>query len=173
MSHSSINPTSRRAEETSPGSHLPAPCFTSTDAWNPEDISTLVVYCSDGRWGSAFDEFCHSHLRIPRYDRWAVAGGPVCLLPRDFDEGYGRGVWEQIDLLVRVHELRRVVLIAHYGCAYYAERLGKGPEDCLPAQAEDLHAAAEILRQRFRGIGVETYVAMRQGVRLSFHPLDS
>ena len=34
-------------------------------------------YCSDGRWGEAFDEFCHAGLGLPRYDRFAVPGGPA------------------------------------------------------------------------------------------------
>jgi hypothetical protein len=69
--------------------------------------------------------------------------------------------------------LRRVVLIAHYGCAYYADRLGQSPEDCLPAELEDLQAAAEFLRERFRGVRVETYLAMRRGVGPSFHPVEA
>jgi hypothetical protein len=154
------------------GPDLPLAVFTSTERWHPERIGALALYCSDGRWGEAFDEFCHRGLLLPRYDRWAVPGGPVCLLPRDSDGGFCRGVWEQLDFLVRAHELRRVVLIAHYGCAYYAELLGRGPDDCLPAQAEDLRTAAEALREWFRGIGVETYLAMRRGGSLSFHQVS-
>src|SRR5262245_3227862 len=152
--------------------YLRAPCFTSTELWDPERVGALVLYCSDGRWGEAFDEFCHRRLLIPRYDRWAVPGGPVCLLPGDADGGFCRGAWEQVAFLVRAHQLRRVVLIAHYGCAYYAELLGQGPDDCLPAQAADLRTAAAALRKWFGGVWVETYLAMRRGVSLSFHPVD-
>jgi len=60
--------------------HLP---FTSTHPWNPERIGAMAIYCSDGRWGEAFDEFCHEGLRIPRYDRFAVPGGPLWLVMRD------------------------------------------------------------------------------------------
>src|SRR5216110_1494616 len=59
------------------GPDLPMPVFTSTEAWHAQRIGALAMYCSDGRWGEAFDEFCHKHLRIPRYDRWAVPGGPA------------------------------------------------------------------------------------------------
>ena len=57
--------------------------FTSRHSWSPERIHALAIYCSDGRWGEAFDEFCHESLRIPRYDRFAVPGGPVWLTLRD------------------------------------------------------------------------------------------
>jgi hypothetical protein len=65
------------------------------------------------------------------------------------------------------------VLIAHYGCAYYAELLGQGPDDCLPAQADDLRTTAAALREWFRGIDVEAYLALRRGGRLSFHQMDA
>lgn len=165
-------PSVRRTPDTGPGFYLQAPCFTSTEMWDPERIGAVVFYCSDGRWGEAFDEFCHRRLLIPRYDRWAVPGGSVCLLPEDCGEGYCQIVWDQLDFLVRVHELRRIVLITHYGCAYYAERLGKGPADCLPVQAADLRSAAATLRQRFPSISVDTYLAVRHGVIMSFHEAD-
>ena len=41
-------------------------CFTSTELWNSERVGALVLYCSDGHWGDAFDEFCHRRLRLPR-----------------------------------------------------------------------------------------------------------
>jgi hypothetical protein len=172
MLGSPVSLSGRPADETGPDYYLQAPCFTSTERWQPERIGALVLYCSDGRWGEAFDEFCHRRLRIPRYDRWAVPGGPSCLLPGNAGEGYCRGAWEQLGFLVRAHQLRRVVLIAHYGCAAYAALLGKGPDDCLPAQAEDLGTAAAALREWFRGVGVEAYLAMRRGVIVSFHPVD-
>jgi hypothetical protein len=170
---SPVTSAGRRHDDACLGFYLRAPCFTSSELWQPERIGALVLYCSDGRWGEAFDEFCHRCLLIPRYDRWAVPGGPACLLPRDSGEGFCRGAWEQLGFLVRAHELRRVVLVAHYGCAYYAELLGKDPDDCVPAQAEDLRTAAAALREWFRGIGAETYLAMRRGVTLSFHEVDA
>jgi hypothetical protein len=166
-------PNGPRAAEGGQPTVLRTPCFTATDLWNAGRIGALVVHCSDGRWRAAFDEFCDRRLFIPRYDHLAVPGGPVCLLPRDAGDAFCRGVWEQLDFLVRAHELRRVVLIAHYGCAYYAELLGKGPEECLPQQAEDLRAAAEALREWFGGVAVETYFALRRGLSLSFHQVDA
>jgi hypothetical protein len=154
------------------GPDLPPAIFTSTDPWNAERIGALALYCSDGRWSKAFDEFCHHRLLIPRYDRLAVAGGPACLLPRDAGESFCRGVWEQLDMLVRVHDLRRLVLVTHYGCAYYADLLHQGPDDCLAAQVADLRLAAQALREWFPGMRVETYLAMRRGLSLSFHSFD-
>src|SRR5437016_3250055 len=69
------------------GPPLPMAIYTSTETWNAERIGALALYCSDGRWGEAFDDFCHRRLLIPRYDRWAVPGGPAWLVARDNDGG--------------------------------------------------------------------------------------
>ncbi len=75
-------------------------------------------------------------------------------------------------MLVRVHELKRMVLIAHYGCAFYGERLHQGPEECLSTQIEDIRTATGTLHDWFPNIKVESYLAMRRGILLSFHRLD-
>lgn len=144
--------------------------FKSSYVWNPERIGALAIYCSDGRWGEAFDEFCHEGLHIPRYDRFAVPGGPAWLTLRDVSllRPYD-AARAQLDFLVRAHGLERIVLITHYGCAFYAELLGQDADGCLAAQEEDLRTAAGTLRAWFAGMQVETYVAMRSGDELSFH----
>ena len=144
--------------------------FTSMERWNPERIGAVAIYCSDGRWGEAFDEFCHKHLQIPRYDRLALAGGPACFAPRDEKAKLlCEAALEQMAFLVKVHELKRVVLITHYGCAIYGEQLQRKPDDCLPIQLEDLRTVSETLRRRFASVKVETYLAMQKGSAFSFH----
>jgi hypothetical protein len=149
---------------------LPMAVFTSMERWNPQRIGAVAIYCSDGRWGEAFDEFCHRHLQIPRYDRLAVAGGPACFAPRD--EKASRlceAALEQLTFLVKAHELKRIVLITHYGCAAYTERLQRRADECLPRQLEDLRAVTESLRGRFAGLQIEAYLAMQRGSVFSFH----
>ena len=110
----------------------------SVETWNPERIGAVAIYCSDGRWGEAFDEFCHKRLLIPRYDRLAVPGGPAWLVARAASHNLYQPAREQLDFLVRIHELQRIVLITHFGCAFYHELVQQPPEDCLAAQMEDL-----------------------------------
>src|SRR3954469_3169944 len=151
------------------GPDLPLADFTSTWSWDEERIHAMALYCSDGRWGLAFDEFCQRHLRIPRYDRWAVPGGPAWLLPHGDENGFLHAARLQLDFLVKAHELERTVLITHYGCAYYAQQLNRPPDECLSFQAEDLRRAASTLREWYPNMRVETYLAMRSGRQLSFH----
>src|ERR1700756_5483460 len=101
------------------GPHLPMAVYHATERWHAERIGAMALYCSDGRWGEAFDEFCHRHLQIPRYDRWAVPGGPAWVAARQEDPALHQAVRVQLDFLVWAHELERIVLITHYGCAWY------------------------------------------------------
>jgi hypothetical protein len=151
------------------GPDLPLADFTSSRHWDPERINALALYCCDGRWGEAFDEFCHNHLRIPRYDRWAVPGGPAWLIGCDEDPGFAQAARLQLDFLVRAHELERIVLITHFGCAYYGHRLQAEPMEYLSVQLEELRRAADLLREWYRAMRVEAYLAMRAGNCLSFH----
>jgi len=151
------------------GPNLSLADFTSSFRWDEDRIHAMALYCSDGRWGLAFDEFWQKHLRIPRYDRWAVPGGPAWLLPTGDDTGFLQAARLQLDFLVEAHGLERIVLVSHYGCAYYAKQLNRPPDECLSFQTEDLRRAAETLRQWYPDIRVENFLAMRSGSQLSFH----
>lgn len=137
-------------------------------------MRALAVYCSDGRWGEAFDEFCHGSLALPRYDRFAVPGGPVWFTLRDASLLHAYDAARQhIHFLVEAHQLERVVLIAHYGCAFYADLLGLDAEGCLPGQERDLRDAAGTFRGWFAGLQVEAYIAMREAERIWFREVAS
>jgi hypothetical protein len=151
------------------GPPLPIGVYACHETWNPERIGALALYCSDGRWGEAFDEFCHKRLLLPRYDRWAVPGGPAWLVPRDTGGELYQATRTQLDFLIRVHELERIVLITHYGCAYYRELLRQPPDACVATQLGDLHTAQDALHRWFPDIQVETYLAMQRGKCISFH----
>lgn len=143
--------------------------ITSSHGWNPQRIHALAIYCSDGRWGEAFDEYCHESLEIPRYDRFAIPGGPLALTLRDASlmTAYD-AARDQIHFLVEGHHLDRIVLITHWGCAAYHRLLHREPDDCLPAQLDDLQQAARTLRGWFAGIDVDAHVAMHDGARVWF-----
>jgi hypothetical protein len=154
------------------GPHLPMAVYHPYERWRAERIRALALYCSDGRWGLAFDEFCHRHLQIPRYDRWAVPGGPSWLGRHSGDELLLQAAHAQLDFLVRAHELERVVLITHFGCAWYAHHLALPPDQCLPAQTQDVIAAAATLRSWYPDLQIDAYLAMRSYDWFSFHELD-
>ncbi len=154
------------------GPDLPIATYHAMEKWHSERIGALAMYCSDGRWGDAFDEFCHRHLLIPRYDRWAVPGGPAWIAASVGEPAVVRTARVQLDFLVQKHELDRIVLITHHACAWYSHRLRRSPRECLLTQTRDLQAAAATLRTWYPALRVEAYLAMRKHEWLSFHQLD-
>lgn len=153
---------------------LPMTTYASTEAWNPERIGAMTMYCCDGRWGEAFDEFCQKSLDIPRYDRFAVPGGPAWLVRQETKLREAHHVArEQIAFLVRVHELERIVLITHFGCAFYGELLRMEPEAMLGIQLDDLRLAIDRVSEWFPQVTAEGYLAMREGNSLTFRRIQT
>lgn len=155
------------------GPALPIATYHAIERWRAERIGALALYCSDGRWGEAIDEFCHRHLQIPRYDRCAVPGGPAWIANLQGDATANQAVRIQLDFLVQVHSLERIVLITHFGCAWYGQKRRKSPDECLTAQAADICSAAANLRSWYPGMQLEAYLAMRQQESISFHELPT
>ena len=121
--------------------------YKSPIAYERARIRAAAIYCSDGRVGEHFDDFLHAGLSLPRYDRVALPGGPVCLAGHPEASLEEHGVVDELRFLVEVHELRRLVLIAHEGCAFYAARLKlEGRRMELVQRADLVRAAAYAAR---------------------------
>jgi hypothetical protein len=144
--------------------------FVSSLTFDGARIHAASIYCSDGRVGEQIDEFLHEGLHLPRYDRLAMPGGPAC---------YAGGVWEghsaerQLDFLCRVHGLERLVLIAHQGCAFYAEWLKVPPDQLELRQLEDVQKAVTRIRQAQPGMAVEAYFLRRSDAQMWFDPIET
>jgi hypothetical protein len=150
------------------------PLFVSSGPFEPERVHAVAIYCSDGRYGDHIDQFLHLHLGLPNYDRLAIAGGPAWLTYRSSASliQYGM-VRDQLDFLVEAHVLRRAVLIAHYGCAYYLRRYARDPDSVLSTQIQDLHDAAETMRTWYRALQVEIYLARAADGRVQFEAIPA
>ena len=131
-------------------------------------IYAAAVYCSDGRLGDHVDDFLHNGLGLPRYDRVACPGGPVALSGRLAAHWEARGVEEQLRFLAQVHEIRKVVLVAHVGCAYYSHKLLLPPATVEREQVEDLQKARWAVERLVPGIEVAEYVLRVTGTEVAF-----
>jgi len=145
--------------------------FTSSVPYEHERIYAAAVYCSDGRLGDHVDEFLHMGLGLPRYDRVACPGGPVGLAGRLAAYWDTKGMEEQLRFLTQVHEIRKVVLIAHEGCAYYSRRLLLPSEQLEVEQKQDVRTAALTVRQMVSGVEVMPYWARVEGKKVAFEGL--
>jgi hypothetical protein len=145
--------------------------YRSSIAYEASRIHAAAVYCSDGRVGEHFDDFLQQGLKLPRYDRVALPGGPACLAGHTEAHLEEQGVVDELKFLVDVHELKRIVLIAHGGCAFYSKRL-KLPEEYLePQQKIDLVKAAGFIRDITRIDAVEAYFARQSLGWVAFEPV--
>jgi hypothetical protein len=144
----------------------------SSIAFDPSRIGAAAVYCSDGRFGEQVDELLGKTLQLPRYDRLAVPGGAACLAGHFAAYREEEGVSEQLRFLIEVHEIRRVVLIAHEACAYYTQWLHVPPTQLEARQREDLAKAIRHVKRFGIDIAVDAYFARRQGNRVAFDRVE-
>lgn len=133
--------------------------FRSRVPYAQERIHAAAVYCSDGRMGEAFDDFLDNGLKLPRYDRVAVPGGAACLAGHFSAYREGEAAIDQLRFLVEVHELKRIVLIAHQRCAFYTSQLRVQEDDLRERQLRDLARAATRARRLCHTLSVEGYFA--------------
>lgn len=135
-------------------------------------IHAAAIYCSDGRIGEQFDDFLQNGLGLPRYDRVALPGGPACLAGHSQAHLEEQGVIDELQFLVEVHGLKKIVLIAHEGCAFYATRLElKAPRLELVQRADLVRSAAIV--QRVTGLdAIEGYFARLVEGRIVFERVD-
>ncbi|QKK07752.1 MAG: hypothetical protein HND58_05910 [Planctomycetota bacterium] len=142
--------------------------YRSPVEYNAERMHAAAVYCSDGRVGEHFDDFLQNGLKLPRYDRVALPGGPGCLAGHTEARLEQEGVIDELKFLTDAHGIDRVVLIQHQGCAFYAHRLGVEPDRMAALQRADLVRAAFQIRRVSSAINVEAYFVGSEGDGLVF-----
>jgi hypothetical protein len=146
--------------------------YVSRVPFDENRVGAAAVYCSDGRFGEQMDEFLHTSLGLPRYDRVAVPGGAACLAGHLMVYHEKNAMEQQLGFLIQSHSLNRVVLIAHENCGFY-RGLWTGGKSVEQQQAEDLEKAAEQIRSRSPGVVVEAYFARRVEGRVAFERWDA
>ncbi len=146
--------------------------YESTVRYEHNRIHAAALYCSDGRIGEHFDDFLQNGLSLPRYDRVSLPGGPACLAGHPQAHLEEQGVVDELKFLTQVHGLKRVVLIAHEGCAFYASRLDlKEPRLELVQRADLVRAAA--LVHRVTGLDrIDGYFARLVDGRVRFERVE-
>ncbi len=146
--------------------------YQSRSEWREARSPTLVIACADGRWRDHIEDFVATALKVdPAYDLLMVPGGaePLALadlIPKDFSF-----LRRRLEMLVRAHGTRRIILIAHENCGWYRERkIGPFTVDVQARQIADLRRARGYMTDWFEGATVETYFARVDGTppRASF-----
>ena len=147
--------------------------YDSPIMYEKSRIHAAALYCSDGRMGEHFDDFLQNGLSLPRYDRVSLPGGPACLAGHPQASLEEKGVVDELQFLVEVHQLRRVVLIAHQACAFYSARLElKEPRLELMQRADLVRAAAIV--HRVTGLdAIDAYFARMVDNKVTFERVEA
>jgi len=147
--------------------------YESRLRYEPARIHAAAIYCSDGRLGEHFDDFLQNGLSLPRYDRVTLPGGPACVAGHPQAHLEEQGVVDELQFLVEVHGLKRVVLIAHQGCAFYATRLGLKEPRLELVQRADLVRAAAFVHRVTALDAIDAYFARLIEGRVCFEKVDA
>jgi len=122
--------------------------------------------------GEHFDDFLHNGLSLPRYDRVSLPGGPACLAGHPQAHLEEQGVVDELQFLVQFHGLKRVVLIAHQGCAFYASRLELKEPRLELVQRADLVRAAVLVHRVTALPTIDAYFARLVDGRVRFERVE-
>ncbi len=136
-----------------------------------ERVGAAAIYCSDGRFGGAFDDFLHRELKLPHYDRFAVPGGAAVLAGHISAYREEEALREQLKFLIESHGLERIVLIAHRNCGFYLKKLHVPEERLRDRQEADLAKAAESIHSIAPRVRVEGYLARVEAGRVVIDPV--
>lgn len=147
--------------------------YESPFQYDSTRIRAAAMYCSDGRLGEHFDDFLQNGLKLPRYDRLCLPGGPACVAGHPQAHLEEKGVVDELHFLVEVHKLNRVILLAHQGCAFYTTRLElKEPRLELLQRADLVRAAAFV--NRVTGLeSIEAYFARLVDGKVFFERVEA
>lgn len=160
-------PAPRRTPQGS-STAMDTTAYESSLRYDHSRMHAAALYCSDGRLGEHFDDFLHQGLSLPRYDRLCLPGGPACLAGHPEANLEEHGVVDELKFLVEVHGLKRVVLIAHHGCAFYGTRLGLTEPRLELVQKADLVRAAAFVHRVTKVNAIEGYYARLTEGRVRF-----
>lgn len=146
--------------------------YKSSLRYDSSRIHAAAMYCSDGRLGEHFDDFLQNGLSLPRYDRLCLPGGAACIAGHQQATLEEQGVVDELQFLVQVHKLKRIVLIAHQGCAFYVNRLELKEPRLELVQKADLVRAAAFVHRVTSLANIEAYFARFDGADIHFEPVQ-
>ena len=107
----------------------------------------LVVHCMDYRLQKYLNDWLDKNPGIGNYDRVGIAGGVLDIYP----------VLKHIELAVRLHKIRKVILINHEDCGAY------GPAGTFERHKADLTEAERKVHALYMGLIVDKYYLKLDG----------
>ncbi len=116
------------------------------------NAEAIVITCIDFRLQEAINSWISENFTSKTFDRVAFAGGV-----KNLDIILG-----QIDIAVRLHHIKKVVLINHEDCGAYGEA------GTAEKHAEDLRTAKNRIKEIHSDLNIETFYLHLDG---TFEPI--
>ena len=130
----------------------------------------LVICCKDYRYIQPTQRFVRQRLGIRWYDLKATAGGVLAML--DAPRIVRRWILRDIDLVYRLHGVRRVILIHHEDCAAYGGSAALGDfTRQRRIHRTQIHRAARVLRRHFPTLTISGFLAYGYPAKVRVVPL--
>lgn len=111
------------------------------------NAEAIIVTCIDFRLQEAINTWIAQNFAPKTFDRVALGGGVKNL----------EVILTQIDIAVRLHHIKKVVLVNHEDCGAY------GSESTPEKHAEDLGVAKAKVQEKYPDLVVETYYLRLNG----------
>lgn len=129
---------------------------------NRTQTDVLVVHCSDHRFQAGLYEFLNLGLDLnENYDLLVIPGGPQALTLVEYLPKFSWVLTKWLRFLIDVHDLKRMILIAHQDCRWYRTLPFHlfSPADPRHHQENDLRRVKHSVEKEFPHIRVELYYA--------------
>lgn len=140
--------------------------FVGTKPYRNTFSATIAIFCSDERFSQTAFEFLKTFLGIKRCDLMIYPGGPQFIAAGNED------AFMRMKILIAAHAVKRIVLLSHTQCGYYAsQHPGMTEHAIYDLQITDIRTAADEIRRLFPDIGVETYYMGLENGHLSVIPV--
>jgi len=146
--------------------------YESKLPYHTERMHAVAVYCSDGRVCEQYDDFLQNGLKLSRYDRMALPGGPASLAGYAQARLEAAGVLDELKFLVDAHGLKRIVLIQHEDCAFYSCCLDAARVSTEQLQKADLVRAVYAIRRVVDIEVIDAFYARRTKGGVIFEPVE-
>jgi len=113
---------------------------------------TMVINCSDFRFARATQKFINENLGYKGdYDYFSIPGSIRNML----DKETRKLVMDTFGISVRLHHVKRVVIIAHEDCiGYGGEETFRNSEEEYNKIVKDMKKARRLMRFRFRDLSI-------------------
>ena len=132
------------------------------------NASTLLVSCVDFRLRDETSRLMEDYFHLTdNYDEVVLPGASLALVQHEY-QGWSDALEHFIDVVSKLHHIKRVIFLDHLGCGAYKMLIGKEhvstEVDEEKVHQEVLSVAASIVRNKFPGLEVYALLMGLDGV---------